>query len=455
VVIAVAASACNPDAEPERTRELELFTWWTQPGEREALKVLESAYQERYPEFGFSSGFAPDNGEEAVTKLSTAFESFRAPDLIQTNAGSALLSWVYRTSSGASTDLSRLGVLPDRLQRSVDSEVWSAVNPALSDTDGNAYAVPVGVHRLNCLYYNVSRLQAAGVDAPRSLADLRRAVIALRGDAKVFAIAESDSNSTALEHFVFENLLPAVTAEAGQAGFYEDLFRGDFGPFGLSGDERRQLTAVLDLAQELWPDFEDTDGGWPTALERLVDKRNPVAFVMSGDWATAYLRKRGYVQGKDFDVAAFPGAEDIYVYTADVIAITRGGQQAEDATRFLETSMQRDVQLAFSRAKGSIPALELTGEEALDDEQFPAELRERVKQFRAAPLRVMGMSGLVRPDVPFQGFRGVLQDMLLASSAPFATKQALRDQVIYRLRAASPAFLAWSDRVAQSKDEGP
>jgi glucose/mannose transport system substrate-binding protein len=455
VVSAVAASACNPDAEPERTRELELFTWWSQPGEREALGVLEAAYQEQYPEFGFSSGFAPENGEEAVTKLSTAFESFRAPDLIQTNAGSALLSWVYRTSTGQSTDLSRLGVLSDRLQRRVDSEVWSAVNPALSDTDGNAYAVPVGVHRLNCLYYNVKRLRAARVDVPRSIADLRRAVTTLRGDTKVFAIAESDSNSTALEHFVFENLLPAVTAEAEQPGFYEDLFQGRFGSFALSGDERRQLTAALDLAQELWPSFEDTDGGWPTALERLVDEREPVAFVMSGDWATAYLRERGYVQGEDFDVAPFPGAEGIYVYTADVIAITRRGQQAEDAMRFLETSMQRDVQLAFSRAKGSIPALELTGEEPLSAEQFPPELRVRVKQFRSAPRRVMGMSGLVRPDVPFEGFRVVLQDMLLASEATFATKQALRDQVIYRLRAASPAFGAWSDRIAQPKGTAP
>ena len=130
-------------------KKLEVFSWWTSGGEAAALYALFTVYNKQYPGVEIvNATVAGGGGFAARPVLETRLARSNPPDTWQSHPGWELLGqYVERGYCEPVTDLYK-------------SEGWDKALPKalvnLMTKDGNVYAVLVGIHRGNVLWYNKS-----------------------------------------------------------------------------------------------------------------------------------------------------------------------------------------------------------------------------------------------------------------------------------------------------------
>jgi glucose/mannose transport system substrate-binding protein len=75
-----------------------------------------------------------------------------------------------------------------------------------------------------------------------------------------------------------------------------------------------------------------------------------------GDWARGELMAWGAEPGVDFGCAAVPHTEGMHLYSIDTLAMLVGKKRRDaDQERLAELITQPALQLAYNKAKGSVP----------------------------------------------------------------------------------------------------
>ncbi len=335
---------CNPDAE--------LST----DSYDEKQELIEAVFHSLPP----SSASADDpetltSTDPTALDTSTSDSALVAPplDAIQLNAGSDVRQFTP-CGTPQETQLRPIEGLPDGelLLRPFRPEVMATVS-----CDGQTFALPVGIHRLNTLYYNRRLLSSIGCSDEAGLhnqtfqllvEDVHRAFNGgeLSGrtcvqnhataPAPPSVIAVASRDGWTLSTFLFENLMIAVDGPAGRGEFWSG--RNPSGP---------ALTATLQLFVELKPYFSAplTE---PEAFAAVVDAE--AVFTVSGDWHDVDLA------GSDVALTVFPGTEDSYVFTADVFAVPANSENPAGASAWLRAITSRDVQERYQAEKGGASA---------------------------------------------------------------------------------------------------
>jgi glucose/mannose transport system substrate-binding protein len=98
------------------------------------------------------------------------------------------------------------------------------------------------------------------------------------------------------------------------------------------------------------------------------------------DSAYGELVAAGAREGKDFGAAAFPGTDDSFLAVVDVFVAATAAKNAKNALGFLGDIPVPATQLAFNRAKGSVPVVR-----DVDVSSLPAYQRASSKAFWASP----------------------------------------------------------------------
>jgi glucose/mannose transport system substrate-binding protein len=103
------------------------------------------------------------------------------------------------------------------------------------------------------------------------------------------------------------------------------------------------------------------DKTWDAATGSMAQGR--AGFTVMGDWAKGEFAKAGKVPGVDILCTKVPGTKAFVSYVVDMFAMFNlgsGGVRQQDAQAsqaiLASTLMNRDVQAAFNRVKGSVPA---------------------------------------------------------------------------------------------------
>jgi glucose/mannose transport system substrate-binding protein len=94
---------------------------------------------------------------------------------------------------------------------------------------------------------------------------------------------------------------------------------------------------------------------WDQATKKLA--AGGCAFESMNDSAFGELIADGAHQGTEFDVAPFPGTGGSFLAVVDVFAAATKAKNAKNALAFLSRIDDPATQLAFSKAKGSIPVV--------------------------------------------------------------------------------------------------
>ena len=340
LVIACVSVACAPDrgVSQRSATGLEVVSWWTSGSEQQALTVLFNAYRAAHPGATVTNrAVAGGGGSNAQVVLAQRLLSGNPPDVWQTFPGGALRAYV---DQGQVADLSDL----------YDQGRLAAVLPEVIrdglTVDGKQYGVPTSAHRGNMLFYNTALLAKAGVTQPGAgylpptfLDDLAK--LGKAGITPLCLGAKDPFTTTAL----FENTLLSVVGADGWRRIAEDRFHWDSDSVA---EALRRFGQILDYA-----DPQAAALTWDAATRKLAN--GECAFETLNDSAFGELVSAGAVDGKTFGEVPYPGTDGTYVAVVDTFVRARQSDNARKASEFLAVLGSPDTQLAFSKAKGSVP----------------------------------------------------------------------------------------------------
>lgn len=362
--VALAVSACgggNGPGHPGNT--LEVFSWWTSGSEDAALKELINGFKAQNPGVNVVNGaVAGGGGSNAQAVLQTRLQGGNPPDTWQTHPGAAIGQYI---DGDMIADLSSV-YQHDGLDKVVPKPLVDAMS-----RNGKEYGVATGAHRGNVLFYNKKLLTQAGIDPGQnySLDQFVADLGALKAKGITPLCLGSKDAFAAPE--LFENTLLGALGPDG----WNALTTGK-----LAWDDSKVKHAA-DLFAKMLP-YVDPDSSaltWDQATKRLAGGQCAVESI--GDFAYGELIKDGAKDGTDFGYVPAPGTNGSFVLVVDTFVVAQNDKNADLGTKWASVISSKDVQLAFSKQKGSTPV-----RTDVDTSSLPPYQQQAAQSFRSDKL---------------------------------------------------------------------
>jgi glucose/mannose transport system substrate-binding protein len=320
------------------SNKLEIFSWWTGPGEKDGLAEMFKIYTQKYPSVKITnSAVAGGAGSTAKAVLNTRMQGGKPPDSFQVHAGQELISsWVKANKMEAITSI-------------WNSEGWDSKIPKdlkdIVSSNGDVWSVPVNVHRGNALWYNKKVLDSKGVNPPNSADEMTSALSQLKGKGIATPFALASKGNWQVQMLLENNILAA-----GGADFYKNVMSGK-----ASFTDAKVVQALTWIKQ--WLPYANTDNSgidWDEADNRLIS--GTAVFHIMGDWAKGDFTSKNWQPNVDFGVVPSPGTKGNYMIVCDTFGLPKGAPDRENAVNWLKVCGSQQGQAAFNPKKGSIPA---------------------------------------------------------------------------------------------------
>lgn len=423
VLLAAACSGCGGLASDGKTysdtcglyvtdEPLKVLTWWETEhcdaqvgGEACAAQALKQGQEDC---LGHSGGvaFLEQKRDPMIEGLMNSQGESRAADAVIVNAGSD----VHRLANcanqpGQSPAILSLGSAAGTIVPSIRDRIPEALMPLVSCPDGRIFASVLGLHRLNVLFFDQKVLAEPEIaEALVGLSETEPATQRFLTELELVAerhpkplVIQDDPGSWST--FLFENVMAALGQEANQyegnnyVTFWSRLptrdsqslafIRGNNdraednprtqttgalegrGVADLVPERRPSLNMTLiektlEYAEALAPYIRYTDGNSVDLLVRDSEDTPASApvYAVTGDWASRHGSQR-------IGQRAFPGLDEVFVYTADVLALVNKGDGplAIDDPRIglLHATTSAPVQDVYRRYKGSLSVVHSSG----------------------------------------------------------------------------------------------
>src|SRR5438132_10334265 len=210
-------AACGSTSRPAATGtgNLEIFSWWTGPGEKDGLAQLFNIYKQKYPNVTIvNQAVAGGAGSNAKAVLATRMQGGKPPDSFQVHAGQELIStWVKADKMEPITSI-------------WNSEGWDSVIPkdlkTIVSKGSDVWSVPVNVHRGNALWVNLAKAGSSITPGTGNNLDAFLSALGKAKSAGIQAPLALGSKGNWQVTMLLENNIVAV----GGADFYRGLFNG-------------------------------------------------------------------------------------------------------------------------------------------------------------------------------------------------------------------------------------
>ncbi|MFI5910807.1 ABC transporter substrate-binding protein [Dactylosporangium sp. NPDC051541] len=316
--------------------QLEVYSWWTGPGEEEGLAAMAKSFEGTNPGVRFvNAAVSGGAGSNAKAILASRLLANDPPDSYQRHAGLELLDDVRSGKVEDLTDLYR-------------QQGWAKVFPkGLVENltiDDKIYAVPVNIHRANLMWYLPKTIQDLGLAGPpKTWAEFLQQAEQIKAKGKV-ALAVGPE-------WTQKHLLETVLLGELGADKYDKLFAGQIS--WLSPD----VSAALDTYAKVLAvsDVKSAAGDWQPQLDRVVS--GSAVYAVMGDWSSSYLEQtKGLRWQSGYSVAASPGSDGVYDFLSDTFTLPTGARRPDLAKQWLIECGSTAGQNLFNPLKGSIPA---------------------------------------------------------------------------------------------------
>jgi len=323
-------------ANDSGSNQLEVYSWWTGPGEEDGLHALVADFQHKYPGVKFvNAAVSGGAGTNAKAILATRLLANDPPDSYQRHAGLELADDVR---SGKVQDLTGM----------FRQQGWTTAFPAgLLDNltiDGKIYAVPVNIHRANLIWYNPAVLRRAGIQSPPATwTDFLNQAPLLKS----------------------KGITPlTVGPEWTQKQLLETVLLGELGPdkyralwTGSDGWSDPATLAALEVYKKVLAnsDIATSAADWQPQIDRVTT--GAAAYAVMGDWASSYLSgTKKLAWQRDYSAAASPGSDGVYDFLSDSFTLPVGARHPAAARDWLLEVGSTEGENLFNPLKGSVPA---------------------------------------------------------------------------------------------------
>ena len=335
-LLSVGANLALPPLMAAAAGKLEIFSWWTSPGEVEALDALYAAFKASYPDVevinaALAGGTGAGGNMKAV--LQTRLLAGQPPDSFQVHLGHELID--------SSVKAGRMEPIDFLYQ----SEGWNTVFPdqllSISQADGHQWAVPVNIHRSNVLWYNQGLIASTGMSLPTTFHEFFALGDALKAQGvALVAVGENQPGHAAHN---FETILEGTLGAEGYKGLWTGVT-----PWTDPG-VTESLTTFDHLLSLANPDYLSTS--WTNATDLVIAGR--AASVINGDWNNGYLKSKKFT---DFGYTPTMQTHGVYSALADSFGLPKNVVDRDNAIAWLKIAGSVAGQDAFNPLKGSIPA---------------------------------------------------------------------------------------------------
>ncbi|GAA0287112.1 ABC transporter substrate-binding protein [Halobacterium noricense] len=315
---------------------VEVLHGWTGGDGARAAEALTTAFEEAHPDIGLNMSPIGGGGNQNLDAVvANRLQSNDPPGSFANWPGPNL-----RRYEGV------LGSVDDVWEENNFEDVMVQEAIDLHQMNDSYRAVPLGSHRLNCLFYNTSVVEEAGVDVDSltSLSALLDAfeTVATETDAVPMTHAMSGTWTTT-------QLWAAVML--GQEGYqpYIDFVEGN-------GSESA-VRAAFETTAEILENYISDDAASLnlTASNQNIIKGN-AAFIHQGNWsAGAFRNAENFDYDDDWGFKTFPGTENMYTVHFDSFLYPANNPTPEASKIWKGFVGSKDAQIAFNQYKGSIP----------------------------------------------------------------------------------------------------
>jgi glucose/mannose transport system substrate-binding protein len=325
VAPAAAAGASAPNT-------LQVLHWWTSASERKAADLLAARLADERLEWQ-DDAIPGGAGLGAGKVLKGRVLAGDAPEVTQI-IGVSIAEWAD------------MGLLLELDNVAAAGNWTTALFPTIVDLiqhRRHVVAAPLGIHRVNTLFYNRALFARLKIAPPQTWHEFEAAAQKLRA-AGVQPLAQSSEPWQVAA--LFENL---VLAESGPA-FYRELF------------VRRSAAAAADPRTAEALARLRTIKGWSALDERpwteIVRQfaRRQAGMMIMGDWAKSELAEHGATLDGDYGCAAAPGTGKYHLYSVDTLGMFAGDYRhmpaQEKMARLVVTPA---LQADFNALKGGVP----------------------------------------------------------------------------------------------------
>jgi glucose/mannose transport system substrate-binding protein len=328
----------NAESGSGGASEVEVFTWWAAGSEKAGLDALVGVFNEQHPDTEFINGaVAGGAGSAAKDLLQSRLQAQDPPDTFQAHAGAELQDYI---------DAAQIEDVSDLYDEFGLTDVFpSDLVDRLKSEDGAIYSIPSNIHRANVVWANPAVLEANGIDPAAQYADLDAWMADLE-KLKAAGVTPLSVATTWTQVHLLETVLLADLGAESYNGLWD----------GSTDWEGAEVTGALEDFEKLMTYTNtDRDGlDWPEATQMVIDGN--AAFNVMGDWAVAAFEEQGKKLGTDFTAFPVPGTDGTFDFLADSFTLPVGAPHPDGAKAWLETVGSLEGQVAFNKAKGSIPA---------------------------------------------------------------------------------------------------
>src|SRR5215207_3170985 len=165
----LAVSACgnsddNSSGDSAASKDVTVFTWWADGGEKAGLDGLVSVFKNECKDFKFvNSAVAGGAGSNAKQVLANDLAAGKPPATFQAHAGAELGDYI---KAGQVDDVSGL-----YQEFGLDKAFPQSLIDNLT-VDGKIYSIPANVHRANVVWANPTVLKKASIDGATAPANV-------------------------------------------------------------------------------------------------------------------------------------------------------------------------------------------------------------------------------------------------------------------------------------------
>ncbi|GAA0251919.1 ABC transporter substrate-binding protein [Haladaptatus pallidirubidus] len=319
--------------------KVEVQHWWTGGDGNAAITALFEGFEEKHDIKIKSNPVSGGAGQNLKNVIKKRVLNNKPPSTWQAWPGKNLQPYVEA----------------DKLEDIGDS-VWSKNGmkgaylkgpKQAAKPDGKFVTVPLNIHRLNNLFYNVDVVEKAGVD-PKSISkpsDLVGAMKTVESETDAVGMAhQTKSGWSTLQ--LWAQVLLGEHGEQTYTAFTEGKVKAN----------EQAVKNSLSIVKQYNKHFNGDAGSldWQQANKKLINGK--AAFIHQGDWAAGMYRAQdGFEFDKQWGMVPYPGTKGMYSLVMDSFPFPTNNPTEETTKKFLRYVGSVDAQERFNPKKGSIP----------------------------------------------------------------------------------------------------
>lgn len=376
----IALLGCAPDSSSSSqdgaaSTRVEIYSWWTNPGEAEALNAVLSLHARNHASIEILNIATSQDASGNKPELRDLMDAHTPPDIFQANAYKLSTEWMGQ------------GFEFEPLDSLFAAEGWNSVfaPEALATVTfgGHILALPVNMHRENGIFYNKSVFKNANGVAlaePKTWQEFRTICETL--DAKgVVPMAVSSQGWIA--RFVFQNIAGLTMGAQRFASFFAG---GQSLTTPNLFDDLDAAIANFALVVEQYSVITPTN--WDVTANSIMASPPAAAMFAHGDWAKGLY---GVLGQTELEYGVFAGGDGLFTFGADSFLLPANAPHKAEGLELLKTWGSAAGQAAFNTIKGSSPVR--------SDVDLSADpIAAKIRQDLATATQVIGSPGWIATD---------------------------------------------------------